>query len=150
VTILCIASCGNTKIWSKYLNAGPTKARDVYIGNFAKKCQEYTETFYPDSWCILSAKYGFLFPDDIVPGPYNVTFKSKKTNPITLKELSIQAEDKGIKDFDEFVVVGGKEYVKIVTDLFPGKGIHKPLEGCGGNGIMTHRMNNALKEGKPL
>ena len=59
------------KIWDINPFAGPTKAKYVYVGPFAKKCKEYAQKFYPSSWCTLSAKYGFLFPNDIVPGPYN-------------------------------------------------------------------------------
>ena len=71
IKVLCIIPCGNRKIWDKNPNAGPTRAKDIYIGPFAKKRKEYAEKFYLSSWCILSAKYGFLFPDDIVPGSYN-------------------------------------------------------------------------------
>jgi len=78
IKVLCIIPCGNRKIWDKNPNAGPTRAKDVYIGPFAKKCKEYAEKFYLSSWCILSAKYGFLFPDDIVPGSYNVTLMIKE------------------------------------------------------------------------
>ena len=53
---LCIIPCGSKKIWDKYPDLGPQKARDVYIGPFAKKCREYAETFYGESFCILSAK----------------------------------------------------------------------------------------------
>jgi len=59
---LCVIPCGKTKIWDKKPDAGSTNARDVYIGPFAKKCREYAEKFYSTSWCILSAKHGFLFP----------------------------------------------------------------------------------------
>jgi len=75
---LCIVPCGNRKIWDKNPNAGPTKVEHVYIGPFAKKCREYAMRFYPSSWCILSAKYGFLFPNDIVPIPYNVSFNEPR------------------------------------------------------------------------
>ena len=84
---LCIVPCGNRKIWDKNPKAGPTKAECVYIGPFAKKCREYAMRFYPSSWYILSAKYGFLFPDELVTGPYNESFNDRKTNPITTKEL---------------------------------------------------------------
>jgi hypothetical protein len=59
-SILCIASCGKEKIWNKNPHAGPTKAQDVYIGSYAKRCAAYAKEFYPSSWCILSAKHGFL------------------------------------------------------------------------------------------
>jgi len=106
---LCIVSCGSRKIWDTNPNAGAAKAKYVYIGPFAKKCREYAERFYPSSWCILSAKHGFLFPDDIVPGPYNVSFNDKKTNPITIKELSVQKSEKGLDAYDRIIVLGGKK-----------------------------------------
>ena len=116
--VICIIPCGNRKIWDKNPNAGPTRARDVYIGPFAKKCKEYAEKFYPSSWCILSAKYGFLFPDDIVPGPYNVTFNDKRTNPISVEELSKQVKEKGLDRYEKILVLGGKKYVSMVRKVF--------------------------------
>lgn len=100
-------SRGKTKIWDKYPNHGPAPAKDVYIGPFSSKCKQYAELFYPDDWCILSAKYGFLFPEDIVPGPYNVSFNTKKTNPISLKDLSNQIKLKNLDKYEEVVVLGG-------------------------------------------
>jgi len=127
--VLCIIPCGNRKIWDKNPNAGPTRARDVYIGPFAKKCKEYAEKFYPSSWCILSAKYGFLFPDDIVPSPYNVTFNDKRTNPISVEELSKQVKEKGLDKYEEILVLGGKKYVSMVRKAFSKKKVYVPLEG---------------------
>jgi len=123
---LCIAPCGSKKIWSKNLKAGPAKARDVYIGPFAKKCREYAEKFYPSSWYILSAKYGFLLPDDVIPGPYNVSFNDKKTNPISLKDLARQAEQKKINKYKSVVVLGG------------------------GIGYMMGKLNDAIVSGRRL
>lgn len=91
---LCIAPCGSKKIWDKDSNAGPTAAKNVYIGPFANKCREYAEKFHPSSWCILSAKHGFLFPDDKIPGPYNVSFNDKKTKPVNIDQLSTQIQKK--------------------------------------------------------
>lgn len=147
---LCIVPCGSRKIWDKNLNAGPTKARQVYIGPFAKKCKEYAEAFYPSSWCILSAKYGFLFPDDIVPGPYNVSFNDKKTKPITMKELHVQVTGKRLDEYDKIMVLGGKNYVEMVAEVFSTKKILTPLSDCKGIGYMLGRLNDAIKRGVPL
>jgi len=46
---LCIVPCGKAKIWDKNPKAGPTMAKQVYTGPFAKKCQEYAELYYPDT-----------------------------------------------------------------------------------------------------
>src|SRR3990172_7019090 len=36
---------------------------------------------------ILSAKYGLISPDFVIPGPYNVTFKNLSTRPIDVRTL---------------------------------------------------------------
>lgn len=141
---LCIVPCGSKKIWSKNPEAGPAKARNAYIGPFARKCQEYAEKFYPNSWCILSAKYGFLLPDDVVPGPYNVSFKDKVTNPISLKDLLKQAKEKKLNKYERVIVLGGKNYVKIVEQVFIRKAVLNPLSGCKGIGYMMSRLNDAV------
>jgi hypothetical protein len=144
---LCIIPCGSKKIWDVNPNAGPTKAKEVYIGPFVKKCQQYAKTFYPNSWCILSAKYGFLFPDDMVHGPYNVTFNKKSTNPINNEELKIQTIKKRLNQYGKIVVLGGKNYVDRIMKVFVGKVILTPLKGCKGMGYMMGRMNDAIISG---
>ncbi|HIH69528.1 DUF6884 domain-containing protein [Methermicoccus shengliensis] len=143
---LCVVPCGSLKIWSRYPDAGATMARDVYIGSFARTCIEYAEKFYPDSYVILSAKYGFLFPDEIIPENYNVTFNDPKTNPISVEELRKQAEQKGLMRYDEIVVVAGSNYINIVKKVFAEKKIITPLKGLGGMGPMISAMKKAIKE----
>jgi len=36
---------------------------------------------------------GFLFPDEIIEGPYNISFNDKKMNPISIEALIEQAQD---------------------------------------------------------
>ena len=141
---LCIIPCGSKKIWDINPNAGPTKARNVYVGPFAKKCQQYAETFYPGAWCILSAKYGFLFPDDKVPGPYNVTFNKKATNPINNDNLKQQVKNKGLDKYERIVVLGGKNYTERIMKIFNDKDIMTPLSGCKGIGYMMQKLNKAI------
>jgi len=147
---LCIVPCGNRKTWDKNPNTGPTKAEHVYIGPFAKKCREYAMKFYPTSWCILSAKYGFLFPNDIVPGPYNASFNDPKTNPVTTKELSAQVMEKDIDNYDRIVILGGKNYVEMANEVFSSKEILTPLRECKGIGYMMGKLNDSIKRGVPL
>lgn len=142
---LCIVSCGYSKIWNKNPYVGPTKARYVYIGPFASKCKEYAEKFYPSTWCILSAKYGFLFPDDIIPKPYNVSFNRKKANPITTKELLSQMKRKKLNRYKKIVVLGGQNYTNIVKDVFYGIEIYSPLTNLKGIGYMMQKLKNAIE-----
>jgi hypothetical protein len=147
---LCIIPCGKRKIWDKNPEAGPTKARYVYIGNYASKCREYAEKFYTGSWCILSAKYGFLFPDDIIPGPYNVTFNDKKTNPVTIEELREQIKSKRLDSYDKYIVIGGKNYVDITEILFHNKNLQYPLANSKGMAFAIKMMAEAIKNGVSL
>jgi len=147
---LCIVPCGNSKIWDKKPDAVPTKARDVYIGTFAKKCREYAEKFYPTSWCILSAKWGFLFPEDIIEGNYNVSFNDRFSNAITIKELSTQVREKELDNYERVVILGGKNYVKIAYEVFSSKESLATLSGCKGIGYIMMELNNAIKRGIPL
>jgi len=143
---LCIVSCGKRKIWDKNPNAGFVKAKDVYTGHFSVKCKEYAEKFYANSWCILSAKYGFIFPEEKIPGTYNVSFKDKKTHPIGVDDLILQIEQKGLNNYDRIVVLGGKSYAKVINKAFEGKIIFNPLANCKGLGYMMHYLNESIKK----
>lgn len=147
---LCVIPCGKRKIWDKNPGAGPTKAKNVYIGPFATSCRRYAERFYPSAWCIISAKHGFLFPDDLVPGPYEVTFSKPKTNPITVQELESQVTRLGLEKYQNIVVIAGKEYISRVRRVFPGKGISTPLVNCSSQGQMMRELRNARERGEPL
>lgn len=146
---LCIVPCGKRKIWEKISDVGPQKAKDVYIGPYASKCIQYAQIFYSESWCILSAKYGFLLPDDIIPETYEVTFKKKSTNPIIKDELVSQVLEKGLDSYKAIVVLGGKVYCDLIDILIKGKNISKPLYGSG-LGTAIKRLNEAIKSGEPL
>jgi hypothetical protein len=147
---LCIVPCGNRKIWSLKPELGPVKARDAYIGSFTKTCIQYAEKFYPGSYVILSAKHGFMFPDEIIPGPYDVTFKDPQTNPITVEKLRKQAEEKGLTKYDEIIIVAGREYVAVVRRVFPEKKIITPLKEAGGMGTMISIMKKAIAQGSEI
>jgi len=145
MTTLCIVPCGSKKIWDKNPNAGATATRDVYIGGFSKKCREYAEKFYPSSWCILSAKYGFVLPDEVISEPYNVSFNNKSTNPISVPELITQSIEKGLNNCDNVVVLGGKNYVSFARQVFSSKQIITPLSDCTGIGYMMGRLSELIK-----
>ena len=147
---LCIVPCGNRKIWNKNPNAGPTKARHVYIGPFASKCMEYAEKFYPDTWRILSAKYGFLSPEDTVHGDYNITFNKQETNPITIEELAAQVREMRLSEYGRIVALGGKKYITKVSLVFKEREVLAPLNHCKGIGYMMATLNDAIKRGIPL
>ena len=78
---LVVVPCGQSKIWDRHPGIGAVAAREAYTGAPFVVNRAYAER-YADAWVILSAKYGFLSPNDLVDGPYNVTFKKRSTQPI--------------------------------------------------------------------
>ncbi|HEQ3523821.1 TPA: hypothetical protein VGS93_000136 [Bacillus cereus] len=142
---LCIIPCGKKKIWDKHSNYGPMEAKDVYISQFGKACQAYASMFF-ENWVILSAKHGFLRPNDIVLKNYDLAFDSKSDEVISIEKLQKQMVDKSLLQFDEIVLLAGKKHKKVVTKLYPEEMITYPLEGCKGIGYMLQRLKEAVKE----
>lgn len=145
---LCITPCGAKKVWDKTPLAGPTIAKDVYIGAFANACQAYADQFF-DQWMILSAKHGFLWPQDVLESNYDVAFDSPSELVISRDCLRQQILDKGLTQFDEIVVLGGKKYARVVLDIFDPQSytLRFPLAGCKGIGYMLQRLNEAVRSG---
>ncbi|HHB1884333.1 TPA: DUF6884 domain-containing protein [Bacillus cereus] len=146
---ICIIPCGKKKIWDKHSDYGPMEAKDVYISPFGKACQAYATMFF-ENWVILSAKHGFLRPNDIVLENYDLAFDSKSDEVINIEQLQKQMVDKSLLQFDEIVLLAGKKHKKVVTKLYPEKMITYPLEGCKGIGYMLQRLKEAVKEGEEI
>ncbi|WP_324659179.1 DUF6884 domain-containing protein [Bacillus cereus] len=146
---MCIIPCGKKKIWDKHSDYGPMEAKDVYISPFGKACQAYATMFF-ENWVILSAKHGFLRPNDIVLENYDLAFDSKSDEVINIEQLQKQMVDKSLLQFDEIVLLAGKKHKKVVTKLYPEEMITYPLEGCKGIGYMLQRLKEAVKEGEEI
>ena len=141
---LCIVACGKKKIWDENPDAESVKAENLYTGSFTRKCVEYAKKSDFDSWCILSAKYGFLFPDEVVQGQYNECFHNKTSNPMTLNELSSQIPSKELDKYEKIIILGGKYYTNMMEKLFNEKEVYNPLGDCKGIGHMMKKLNNLI------
>lgn len=114
---LVIIPCGQSKVWDKRPDSGPIRASDAYTGSPFKVNRLYAEAF-GTTRLILSAKYGFTPFDFEIPGPYNVTFKRRKTEPVSVDHLKEQISSQGLFQFDRIVGLGGKEYRSVMTEAF--------------------------------
>jgi hypothetical protein len=128
--VLVIVPCGLSKIWDKNPNAGPTYAKDVYKGSPFKLNRQYAERF-GTKWIILSAKYGFILPDFEIPGPYEVTFKRKSSDPVSRESLRKQVKDQGLVLFPMVIGLGGKEYRLAIADAFQGQSVELKFPFAG-------------------
>lgn len=147
---LVIVPCGRGKVWDLDPTAGPTPARDVYQGAPFKVNREYAEKF-ADRWVILSAKYGFIDPDFVIPENYDVTFNSPESRPITPDDLRRQAEERGLSRYDLVVVLGGSTYSSLARQVFRdfNSTVVAPTAGLP-IGLAMSKVRRAIDERRPF
>jgi hypothetical protein len=147
---LVIVPCGRAKIWAKHADAGPTSASEAYIGAPFKVNRAYAKEF-GDAWVILSAKYGFLSPIDLIPGDYNVTFKQRSTHPISTDELRRQVADQQLANFARVIALGGRDYRGRIEDAFSGSSVDLLFPFSGMTlGVSLGAAKRAVVSGRPL
>lgn len=117
--VLVIVPCGQKKVWDRTPSAGPTAARDAYTGPPFGINKAFAERF-GEAWVILSAKYGFIEPEFEIPEPYNITFKKRRTEPITAEQLREQVRQNNLARFTTIIGLGGKEYREAIELAFAG------------------------------
>ena len=113
-TRIAIIPCSKEKIWDLEPDRGATPAKFAYTSSLHLLCQEYAEK-YADGWIILSAKYGFLSPEDSIPATYDITFSRPEDPVISVDDLSSQAE--GI-NADELLLLLPPDYETRVRSAF--------------------------------
>lgn len=129
-SLLVVIPCGQSKIWDKFPLIGPVYAQQAYTGVPFKINKEYAQRF-ATRWVILSAKYGFIDPNFIIPEQYNITFKKPSTRPVAIPILKEQIISLGLNRFDTVIGLGGKEYRAALESAFEGTNIplHFPFSG---------------------
>src|SRR5688572_26222430 len=113
--LLVIVSCGGQKVWTMRPRAGPVAAKDAYTSPVFRAARRYAEVF-AEHWIILSAKYGLIEPEFIIPGPYNVSFYDSAA--IGSDELRNQVMRNSLDRFEHAAVLGSEEYWRRVTYSF--------------------------------
>lgn len=147
--MLVVVPCGRSKIWDREPDRGAVRADAAYTGTPFRLNRAYAERF-GTSWVILSAKYGFLWPGTEIPGPYEVTFKRRTTNPITAEALRQQVGEMGLDRFGTVVILGGREYREAVGEAFAGapSQIVAPFAGLP-IGKAMQATKRAIERGQP-
>lgn len=147
---LVVVPCGKRKVWDELPRCGPTQAEEAYIGAPFKVNKQYAIAF-GEKWVILSAKYGFINPDFIIPENYNVTFNDAATNPITIDRLREQVNEKNLNAFNTVVALGSTTYSNIVSKAFldTGAKVFAPAAGLR-LGVAMGKVKTAIRENKPF
>ncbi|KAB8138580.1 hypothetical protein F9U64_02900 [Gracilibacillus oryzae] len=147
---LCVLPCGKKKIWDKYPDKGAIRADDAYIGVLRQLTLKYSRKFVPNR-VTISAKHGFLLPDDLVRGNYDLTFQRNNPAVISVSELRSQLIDKQLDHYRHIVVLTGKKYRQIMETVFVDADIIEfPLLGTKGIGEMQSRLKESIQKGIPL
>ncbi|WP_416150542.1 DUF6884 domain-containing protein [Salipaludibacillus sp. HK11] len=147
---ICIIPCGNKKIWDKEPNLGEVRAGEAYIGTFHRLSKAYATKFF-DEYLILSAKHGFLRPDDVVDELYDLSFSMKSKEVISVEELKAQLKTKGLDKYERFVVLTGSKYFPILDQTLPANvELNFPLLDCDGIGFMQRELKRAVERNSPL
>ena len=93
---LIVVPCADQKIWDidPFYKGEKVPARYAYVGNYSKSCIRYAERREKlgDLFLILSTKYGFLLPDDLIED-YN-----EKKFIISDEDLRSQAQKFDLSD----------------------------------------------------
>jgi hypothetical protein len=116
---LVIIPCGRSKVWDRKPGRGPVPARGAYVGAPFVVNRAYAEHF-GDAWIILSAKYGFVPPDVMIPGPYDVTFRRRSTGPVAVNVLRQQILELELDRFDLVAGLGGYAYRTALAQAWSG------------------------------
>lgn len=137
---LCIIPPGKRKLWDRDTAHGPAPARDAYTGTLNRKARAYAEACGYD-WVILSAKHGFLLPEDIVPGNYDTAFGAANADIIPSEELARQWKKMRLDTYKRIEVLGGKKFRPIIGALAGTAAVYFPLENSRGIGDMLHLLD---------
>ena len=127
--MLVIIPCGRAKIWKTCPWAGPTPAKNAYVGAPFKVNRDFAEASGA-RWLILSGKYGFLDPDTLIED-YDKAFTLPSSDPIGVTELRRQVREMGLASYGSVVALGGSEYSSRVSDAFAGTGVQVTAPAAG-------------------
>jgi len=124
---LIIVSCGKAKVWDRSASAATAvPAKDAYSSSLFKLCRRYAES-EGCVWMILSAKYGFLHPSQLISN-YNISF-GQSDEAITTEELRTQWSAR-CSHVRQLCSLAGASYNERLAQVVPANvSIECPLRG---------------------
>ncbi|MBM4568982.1 hypothetical protein GS489_00295 [Rhodococcus hoagii] len=127
---LVIVPCGATKAPTTQ----PVPAGELYTGTYHRLgLLAAAALTSPESTRILSGKHGLLRLDDPV-APYDL--RLGQPGAVTADDITRQARDQGLLDRPSVVVLGGRDYSRLVLQVWP----HATTPLAGSRGIGEHQQ----------
>lgn len=127
MSTLTLISCSKVK-----LPVSEAPAGELYSSSLFRKARAYAEHL-GDEWGVLSAKYGLLNPDDVVPN-YDLTLNdlSKEDRNAWAYGVASDIIDHH-SEIKMLVLLAGRNYVEPLVDILSSAAphilIHQPLKG---------------------
>ena len=122
---LFVVACSSKK--TAALKAGPTAARDAYDGQAFKTARRLLENAGA-KWCVLSGKYGFLWPDSIIEN-YNEKMDADPERPWDGEFDSLKQKQYGrLMNARRIVVLGSRLYADSAAVMLR-RPVEAPLAG---------------------
>ncbi len=123
------------------------KAQDLYISPLFKMNLAYARMQKPDAIYILSAKYGLVELEQVIP-PYEQTLNTMKNGQVKDWAIDVIEQMHGKVNFqtDEVIFLAGERYRKFLQPLCRNHSV--PLEGLG-IGRQLQFLKNAITPHAP-
>jgi len=135
--VLVITSCTKEKIG--YDKNTKARAKDMYRGRLFKAVKDFCATKKFD-YVIISAKYGLLFPEEVIEG-YEKMLRTKED----IEEIrpKVEARLKKILDkYDKIILVMGSKYIQVLEKIIDDRFFHVRSKGYGD---LTGKIGKAAK-----
>lgn len=123
---ICLVACVSMK------RARPTEAKDLYVSPWFVKARRYAESICRN-WWILSAEYGLLHPERIVP-PYEKTLTTMRLIQRRAWAAQVRAQmERNLPNADEIVVLAGEKYREFLMPYLRARfaEVVVPMRGLG-------------------
>ncbi len=124
--VLIITECSKEKLG--YTSSVKAPAKLMYQGRLFKTVKEYAETMGFD-YVIISAKYGLIFPDEMIEGYEKVL---QTTDDVEKIRSIVEEKLKPIlNDYEKIVVIAGEKYRETLRNLWDERFITVRSKGYG-------------------
>ena len=140
--VLVITGCTKKKL--AYNNSLRTPAKEMYQGRLFKTVKKYCEAMGYD-YVIISAKYGLLFPDEVIEG-YEKVLQTKEDIQ-TIRPL-VEKRLKPILDkYEKILVIAGEKYREVLRYLWDERFITVKSKGYGD---LCRIIKKAIPKGRSI
>ncbi|MDI9640496.1 hypothetical protein QM565_32885 [Geitlerinema splendidum] len=135
-------SCTKNKIWNICPNLKSVEAGSAYLGPDFVLSNHIAQKL-GGRIIIFSAKYGFLNPNDEIPGYYDVTFSRKNDPYISMEVLETQAMQMKLLHYKEIYILCSEPYHQRIKSIYAGLSVklYNPILDCYNLKDMCYILN---------